>query len=86
VYRAVAGVGLDRPPDVGGDLRHRDAVTANDVHLEVVVADNDAGHAAARQIGADATETAARQGSHPGRGTDRGRDVFGFCGCPGCRR
>jgi hypothetical protein len=30
------------------------------VYLEVVVADNDAGHAAARQIGADATETTAR--------------------------
>jgi hypothetical protein len=86
VHCAVARVGLDRPPDVRGDLRHRDAVAADDVHLEVVIVDNDAGHAAARQVGADAAETAARQGSHPGRGTDRGRDVFSCCGRPGRRR
>lgn len=58
VHRAVARVGLDRAPDLGGDLRHRDAVAADDVHLEVVVAQHDAGHAAAGQVGADATETA----------------------------
>jgi hypothetical protein len=86
VHRAVAGVGLGRPPDVGGDLRHRNAVAADDVHLQVVVADDDPGHAAAGQVGADATEPAAGQGRHSGRGADRGRDVFGCFGCPGWRR
>jgi putative flippase GtrA len=77
VHGAVTGVGLYRPPDIGGDLRHRDAVAPDDVHLQVVVADNDTGHPAAGQIGADAPETAAGQGRHPGRGADRGRDIFG---------
>ncbi len=68
-------VRFDGPADLGRDLRDRGAVAADHVDFNVLAPDDNAGDAAAGQVGAHTAEAAAGQGGDPRDRTDRVRDL-----------